>query len=273
MNNRKLKKINRLRYALVGARFLVGLVMVVPYLASIAIAILGFLGNDPEWMLYGVGGYAITSLVSAVIDFVHDRASKGFEATRLRHYTGRSWQLPNGRLGHFTEVSYTGAEVRLCDDDGRNEWYSMKKLNRIQPTAVRRSDDELKRFAEQARKKIVTLGIKAGCVVAAWVVASLAHDVFFSFAKSAEAVEIGGYLTHAGWLFMALTAYFAAPAVRELIALQGALEETYEGKNWTTPESSVGQCVGVWPYPETLTLKFSNGVTRDYERDQLALAA
>jgi hypothetical protein len=274
MDNRALKKINGLRYALEGARVLVGFVLIVPYLSSIAVASLGFLGSDPELVLYGISGYAITALLSAGLEFVHDQASRSFEASRLRHYEGKTWHLPNGRLGHFSEVSYTGAEIRLCDEDGRNEWHSVRALNRIQPKAKRRSDDELKHNVEQGRKKIVGLGIKAACTLATMFLVAGAHDLILSFtSESASATMIAGYLAHAGWLFAALIFFIGVLAVREFLVLRDALEEYYAGKNWTTPESSVGLCVAVWPYPETLTLKFSNGLTRDYERGQLAVAA
>lgn len=274
MDGTALKKINRQRYALDAARVIVGLVMIVPYLASIAAAVLGFLGNDIEIALYGVGAYAVTAFLSAVIDVIHDRASKGFEAKRLRYYTGRTWLLPNGRTGHFTDVSYNGGDIRLCDEDGNNEWHSAKTLSRIQPSATRKSDAEIRQAADDARKKLVSIGIRAGGALAAIIFTGLAHDVVFAYSdESASAAEIAGYLAYSGWPFAAILAYFSFRAGREFTTWLGALEDGYEGRNWTTPESSVGRCVAVWPYPERLTLKFANGVTREYDRDQLAMAA
>jgi hypothetical protein len=51
-----------------------------------------------------------------------------------------------------------------------------------------------------------------------------------------------------------------------------AMSERHRGTHWHTKDDAVGECMDVWPMPESFTLRFPNGSRGNYHKAELVAA-
>lgn len=254
------------------------LVFGLSWLGAAAVGVAGFLGNDLSMCVVGAAAVMTIDMIGLVAGYFKGRFDRNIRRKFLAHYEGQTWKSAGDRLLYFSDISQSGHSVRVCDEEGHNEWIELGRLrreNQAETTPSEKRDLKLVEADIISNRKdaIRGFGSVVGCAVAMFVAGSIST---YLRANAMDDVTAGTLATVFGWaqlpLFTACI-WLGYKTVLAGMALQRSSDEKYVGTKWTTGDEAEGECVSSWVYPQRLTLKFKNGDEREYPIDQLSMAA
>jgi hypothetical protein len=265
----KIKPLRRSQIVRDVATALISLPLGLMWMAIFVVGGAGFLGDDRLLVTLFVAVAAILGVVDAVLVHVCKRAREATENAVLAQIGPKLYLLDSDEPLYVTDIRSTGDEVRVCDPDGRNQWHPISAFRFDPADAVtsERTTAELDRNILTTRKTFRSAGMKALFAFGAFIVAMMIH------AATNEAVpDVAEIARWSAILSGAATAFLAVWSGLKFNDWISAMSERHVGTHWRTKDEAVGECTGVWPMPESFTLRFPNGSRGEYNKAELVTA-